>query len=571
MALRAQTHHEIELKFQVPSTGRAALAAEVARGSAASESTTLIAMYLDTPDRRLARANIAWRLRREGRRWVQTLKSAGPTALDRFEHEVLRPNATHDASLHLGTKVGQRLNAILHESRADGTEVVIRFQTRFKRMSRRIRTKGAVVEVAFDEGRVITGGAHQRIREVEFELVSGSTVALLALAERWRKRHGLIYDPRSKAERGDRLAQGVPYPPLRRARSPNYPAGANAVEAFGRVADDCIAQIAENAIGVIDGSPDLRVEHVHQLRVGIRRLRSALRSFRGLICEPPFELVEALRRLFATLGQVRDGDVLESGVAAALKAAGAPPIAVSGGTQVLDAAATLRADETQQMLLAWIRWRISLTETPGRVSHAEASGAGTSSSTPVAAPSPTFAHQEASPVTATVRGAAGAVASASETSIDPPDAPAVSQPVDKILRAPPNLARQAQKRLRRENERLRADSRAFETLGEVALHALRKRAKRQRYAVEFFEPILRGKEAKRYLKELAVVQERMGELNDLIVARARYHQIVATDPAAWFAIGWIAARIAEVRALTKPALEKLAKTQLPRALRSATA
>jgi hypothetical protein len=55
----------------------------------------------------------------------------------------------------------------------------------------------------------------------------------------------------------------------------------------------------------------------------------------------------------------------------------------------------------------------------------------------------------------------------------------------------------------------------------------------------------------------------MGELNDLFVARARYQAIVESDPAAWFALGWLAARIAEARALAKPELGLLAKAKPP--------
>ena len=55
----------------------------------------------------------------------------------------------------------------------------------------------------------------------------------------------------------------------------------------------------------------------------------------------------------------------------------------------------------------------------------------------------------------------------------------------------------------------------------------------------------------------------MGELNDLFVARARYQAIVASDPAAWFAMGWLAARIAEARALAKPELGHVARVKPP--------
>lgn len=129
--------------------------------------------------------------------------------------------------------------------------------------------------------------ASERIREIEFVLVSGSVVAMLGLAERWRRRFGLLYDPRSKAERGDRLADGERFPRVHKSARPAYSDDATAVEAFAAVLDECLAQVSRNAIGLIVGDPQQRVEHVHQLRVGIRRLRSALRSFEGWAsCRP---------------------------------------------------------------------------------------------------------------------------------------------------------------------------------------------------------------------------------------------------------------------------------------------
>ncbi len=528
-AVKSQT--EVELKFLVPSSARAAVAVEMTRGAATNQRISLAARYLDTEDRCLARQGMAWRLRREGRQWIQTLKAPGSNALERFELEVVRPDASYDAAAHAGTPVGDQLIALLRRARADGFEPGVRFQTEIRRTTRKIRTQGAVVEVAFDEGRMLSAGAAQRVREIEFELVSGSAGPMLALAERWRKRFGLIYDPRSKAERGDQLAEGSCFPPLRKASQPSYSRRALVVEAFGSVADECLAQITRNAIGLIEGDPALRVEHVHQLRVGIRRIRSAVRSFQGWAPSPPAELVDGLRHLFATLGLARDRDVLGDGVVAELATFGAPPLALPAAAAGPDPdpVAVVGSAEAQRIFLAWIAWRMSLD------------GA--------------------------IRGESGAV-------VDQPDvgaagvAPAVAgsgqaQAGDPPPGDTPTFRRNVQRRLRRWHRRLVADWQSFDELDEASLHALRKRSKRQRYAVEFFAPLLKRRQAERYLKVLTVFQDRMGELNDLFVARARYQSLVTSDPAAWFALGWLAARIAEVRALAKPELARLANAQPP--------
>ena len=514
---------EIELKFLVPRAVRAKVLAEVSRGAAAPERISLAAIYLDTNDRRLAEAGLAWRLRREGRQWIQTLKGRGANSLERFEQEVMRPDAIHDATLHAGTAAGNQLIAILDDARADGVELGARFRTEVRRSVRRVRTRGAVVDIAFDEGRLLTADSTQRILEVEFELSSGSTTALLALAERWRRRFGLIYDPRSKAERGDLLAQGVPHAPLRKAVQPRYSRHASAIEAFGVVIDECLAHITRSAIGIIDGDSRLRVEHVHQVRVGIRRLRSAVRGFRAWVKAPPIDLVDRLHELFSTLGKSRENDVLSSGVAAELAKVGAPPLTLPADATAPDPVDVIQAGETQRTLLDWIAWRAKVTDEADAERPATASGQ-----------EPATASRQTWPT-------------------EPPRAGLDA----------PGFRRRAERRLRRWHERIVAHWNGFDELDEAGLHALRKQIKRQRYAVEFFGSTLRHRRAGRYLNALATVQIRMGDLNDLFVARTQYLGLVQSDPAAWFALGWLAARIAEVRALAKPELEGLALVDPP--------
>jgi inorganic triphosphatase YgiF len=518
---------EVELKFIVPQVSRAGIRAELARGSA-TRSLSLMAMYLDTEDRRLAREGLSWRLRREGWRWVQTLKVGSPNALERFEHEVDRADATPDASEHAGTPPGDRLIALLRRARAQGVEPEVRFRTAARRTVRRIRTRGAVVEVAFDEGRLISGGSEQRIREIEFELISGSPAAMLGLAQRWRKRFALIYDPHSKSERGDCLAEGAPFPPVRKALPMSYRADATAAEVFGVVLDECLAQVTRNAVGLIAGDAAQRVEHVHQLRVGIRRLRSALRSFKGWVPEPPADLVAALRALFATLGRARDVDVFAVGLMTELARAGAPPLALPRGGPAPDLAKALGAGEAQQALVAWIAWRAALMPEP--------------------APDATRAQH-----------AAAASGRADDGGPQRVAAPTTEQGNDAR-----RFQRAVARRLRRWHARIVADWQRFDVLDDAGLHALRKRIKRQRYAVEFFAPMLRRRQVGPYLDALAALQDRMGALNDHFVARGRCQSCATADPAIWFALGWLSARIAELRAQVRPELARVARAEPPR-------
>jgi inorganic triphosphatase YgiF len=500
---------EIELRYAVPHGQRTALLAELQRHSGTTGRQTLAAAYIDTPDRRLARAGMAWRVRREGRRWVQTLKAGGggggggADALTRFEHEVPRPNASFDAQAHAGTDAGDRLLALLAQAANEGQTPQVRFRTDVRRVTRRIRTRGAVVELAFDEGRLSAGDHSLRLHELEFELVSGSTTAMLALTQRWRQRYGLVFEPRTKAERGDRLAEGSDQPAVRRARPAQLGTEADALQAFVPIVDECLDQITRNAHGLAMGDPDLAAAHVHQARVGIRRLRSALKVFGGWVPAPAPALVDGLRTVFAELGRTRDRDVLDSGVAHALAAAGAPPLPLPAPEDVPDPAALMAANATQALLLDWLSWRVGLaaeTQAKGR--------------------------------------------KARQAELD-------------------RFHRDLSRRLRKWHGQLQRDFESFDQLEEPAIHALRKRVKRQRYAVRFFAPLLPARTVKRYLRPLARLQNRMGELNDLYVARDLYQALVATEPAAWFALGWLSARMAEARQAVKPALGELALAEPP--------
>jgi len=525
-----KTHSEVGLKFTVPAASRAGLRDDMAKGDA-TERSSMATLHLDTEARHLARSGLEWRLQREGRRWIQTLKSSNAVGLEWSEHEVIRSRPQFDAAEHAGTPIGERLLTVLSSARQEGAEVGVRSQTELRRVVRRVRTKGATVEVIVDEGRMLSDQATRPIRNIEFRLVSGSASAMLVLVERWRKRHGLLFDPRSDAERGEELAEGTGFPPIRKAGKPDYPRDASTEEAFGRVVEECVSHMTRNAVGLYEGDPALRVEHVHQLRVAIRRLRSALRSFKGWTPEPSPELIEPLRALFSTLGLARDADVLSSGVMAALQKSGAPAATAPVGDDGPDAADVVRSGDSQRLFLAWAGWRLTLSELPPRPADAQPAL--------VDAPTPSLTNP-------------------------PSDAqPGVAGPPGTEKGAPP-LRHRAARRLHRWHERIVADWKAFDELDEPRLHALRKRIKRQRYAVEFFAPLLARRKLGRYVKSLASIQERMGELNDLFVAQARYQALVPADPTAWFALGWLTARIEVVRARAKPELARLAKTEPPR-------
>jgi CHAD domain-containing protein len=188
--------------------------------------------------------------------------------------------------------------------------------------------------------------------ELEFELVSGSPLAVVDLARRWMLRHSLWLDVRSKAERGELLARGEAMAAVRKAGDVELVDGMTWAEGRRAALRSCLAQIASNGSQVADGSYD--DEHVHQLRVGLRRLRTALRIFEGPDAgELPLRAAVLFRRLGAARDRAAVAGPLERELNEALSAAGlrfrAPPMPATG-TQA-DPATLMRLQPAQSVLL----------------------------------------------------------------------------------------------------------------------------------------------------------------------------------------------------------------------------
>ena len=273
---------ETELKFQVPPERRHALHQAVATSTAVT--TRLQAVYADTNDRRLAAAGLALRLRQEGPHWVQTLKGRGDGLLQRLEHELpLGAQAdipTLDARRHAGTPVGNRLLALL----ADGTALQPIYRTDIHRLHRRVQHGGAVIELAYDRGRILAGAHKTRVDEIEFELIRGPRAALLSLAGRWAQRHSLWWDVRTKSELGYRLALGLHTVAAVPALRLRLPATCAAARAFGPLLLRVLAQCMPNAAEIASGSGGLA--HRNALRQGLAQLARVLMAAAASADEP---------------------------------------------------------------------------------------------------------------------------------------------------------------------------------------------------------------------------------------------------------------------------------------------
>ena len=100
----------------------------------------------------------------------------------------------------------------------------------------------------------------------------------------------------------------------------------------------------------------------------------------------------------------------------------------------------------------------------------------------------------------------------------------------------------------------------FAALDIPARHELRKRGKRLRYSLAFAESLLPAAKLRGYRKLLSRVQDILGEINDLAVAK-EHEACTATHPQAWFALGWISARLEELATEAQQAFDDLAHSK----------
>ena len=479
---------EFELKFLVPPAGKAGV--ESALGLAGARRQRLQAAYFDTADGRLCTHRLSLRLRKEGRGWMQTLKAPGESAVHRLEHNVARPGRfgpdgpALDISLHAGTPAGDALKALLAADEAGvtpGLQVVYRADV--WRRTVLMDQQGTRVEAALDEGTLQAGDQRVEVSELEFELVRGDPADVVALAGRVALPQGLWLSTISKAERGELLARGRQVGPAVHARAPEFDSPRPTAPALLRAAlGACLEQVLPNASMVASGQAE--AEHIHQLRVGLRRLRTALRELGSLSRGVRPEWDAALARTFSALGEVRDRETVAAGVADRLAAAGAPAVAPPSAGEAVDLAGAVRDAGFQTALLEIL-----------------------------------------------------ALASARPGPETGPEAAA-----DEV--AAPKPRRTVRRRLQRLHQQICRDAARFEQLPEEQQHRVRKRLKRLRYLSELVAGLFGQKPVDKFLAALRPAQEALGEYNDLLVARDMYRQAAAQgQPAAWFAVGWLSAQV----------------------------
>ncbi len=349
---------EVELKFEFGPADTARIASHpVLRESLAPpEERDLISVYFDTSDFALREAGVYLRVRDTGTGYVQTIKSMKSEApMERHEWEREIPSTRPKFDSAEGTALAPLLTP---EVRASLRPL---FETLVKRKTFLVATGDSEIEAAIDEGEIVSGQRRRPILELELELKRGETGELFRLARALAETLPLRLAMKTKAERGYELVEGGTHDVEKAAEldvKPNMTSG----EAFRTIARSCLRQIIVNEPAMCRG----HAEALHQMRIGLRRLRAAISIFDDVVADQDQERIKAeLKWITQELGPARDLDVFAADVLKPLLAAHPADEKVAATHRDLEerraaayarAAGSARSDRFRNAVLDLVEW-----------------------------------------------------------------------------------------------------------------------------------------------------------------------------------------------------------------------
>ncbi|MGO4407125.1 CHAD domain-containing protein [Bosea sp. RAF48] len=463
---------EVELKLVCEPSDLAALREWPRLAAEARSTDQLESVYFDTSERLLQACGYVLRVRQTGDGHVQTVKAGGDGLIERREWEepVDGPEPDRDALRRtpLAKLLGRK------------AKLAPLFTVSVERATCLISQGSSQIEIALDQGFVTNpcaenGSDAEAISEIELELKKGAAGDLFTLAreicERVPVRLGVV----SKAERGFGLIDGEG-DRAHRAEPIALSDDMSAADAFRAIAHGCLRQLRPNE-DVLLGRHD--VDALHQARVAIRRLRSAMSLFKDLLADDRFEGIKAqLKRLSQPFGRTRNLDVFLTETLPAEMSRHpdhAELLSLEKHLQSQCAEAylavvwTLRSEEWRRFLIDLVAW---INAGPW------------------------------------LSGQGGAER-------DQPARPFASGVLDK-------RRRQVEKR-----------GRNLATLSIEERHQLRIAAKKLRYGAEFFASLYEGKKERKFQKAFASafakLQSSLGGLNDIAAGQQILERVVGSD------------------------------------------
>jgi inorganic triphosphatase YgiF len=296
---------EIELKFEVPANGLSRLGRSPLLKGATARSrkhASLVSVYFDTDKLKLRNKGLSLRVRRIGPTRLQTIKQEAVqngALFDRNEWEREIPGTEPDFDAARDTALEPLLSKKLRRALRPV------FKTRVQRTVYPVESNGSEIELAIDQGRVEAGRQSEPLCEMELELKRGETAELFRIARELAAEIPVQLAVKSKAERGYALIAGEKVKAIKSVPvvlGPDMPRQA----AFGAIARSCLHQLAANRRPVEAGDP----EGVHQMRVGLRRMRAAISLFSEMLAGPQTDAVKAeFKWLAGELAPARELDV----------------------------------------------------------------------------------------------------------------------------------------------------------------------------------------------------------------------------------------------------------------------
>ena len=141
---------------------------------------TLVAHYYDTPTLSLAQQHISLRQRLEDRVWKQPLKAPSSQAAKRLEIDITLAQVPKKLELKCYQKHPQA-KALLKPVLKKKSVLARQLSTDVKRHVLEQQHHNSCIEIALDQGWLITPHKRNKISEIEFELKNGQVPDLIAV------------------------------------------------------------------------------------------------------------------------------------------------------------------------------------------------------------------------------------------------------------------------------------------------------------------------------------------------------------------------------------------------------
>jgi len=296
---------EVELKLELPPGQVEAFRHAPVLGDPARRPVDQLTTYFDTDKGELRKAGYSLRLRKKGKSCLQTVKhrgadSGGFSSRAEWETKVETPQLDFEALK--ATPVGKLLSK--RDMRKRLAQVS---ETQVRRTTWAIPLGASEIELILDEGRVVSDGREMPINEIELELKRGARADLFALAQMLGEGLTLRMGVMSKSERGFRLLEDRSAR-AHKAEKVKLDPGMTIGEAFAVIVQSCLRHFRLNEPLI---ASDMNAAALHQARVAMRRLRSALTLFRPVLVDADFPPLRSELRWFTDqLGDARNLDVI---------------------------------------------------------------------------------------------------------------------------------------------------------------------------------------------------------------------------------------------------------------------